>query len=146
MAPKLFSSRIAPKDDWMLIRQPHVAAPEAGGVKRPSLVVAERNDKGALQVAEVKNGKGIARNTGIIVKVGPGGRSTNTGALIPPDPDYTAGKTVVFPGKMAMRPPDFEREMEEEGLWLIPSSCVIFVLEEEGVVRQPIQKPAALTA
>jgi hypothetical protein len=126
---KLFSSRIKPLDAWVLIRIPEVA-------KESRVLTAEKGDDGKMRVHQ-----GVAaRNIGIVVDVGPGARSDH-GDLVPVNPEIRPGVTVCFFGKGLFRPPDFEREMESEGLFLLAADAIVFVLQPEGV-----RGPQAITA
>lgn len=119
MAAKLFSSRLVPMDEWVLIRIPQEAS---------SVLMAEMGPNGKVRTVE---GGTRRNNTGIVVSFGPG-RTAEDGKLIPIDERIKVGVTVIFPGKVGLRIPDFEKEMMEEGLLFIPASTVVSILLPQG--------------
>jgi co-chaperonin GroES (HSP10) len=135
MSRKLYSSRIVPLDERILIRVLEQAA------TKTSLVVAEAGvEPGKFDVKSVPASK--KKNVGIVVEIGPGARGAN-GERIPIDPNITPGAEVHFEvvqGAVPVRPPAMAEEMEKEGLWFIIESQVVCVVRPEGVVaaRKPV--------
>lgn len=127
---KLYSSRIIPTDERILIRVAGSAA------KRLALVIAEPNPlTGKVEVSDAQQSK--RKNCGIVVAVGPGQRSSISGERIPIDPNITPGAEVHFEVSQGVhvphRPPAMAEEMEEEGLYFILESAIICVLRPAGV-------------
>jgi len=132
---KLYSSRIVPLDERILIRVPDLSA-----TKKSVLVAEASAENGKFDVKSVAASR--QKNTGIVVEVGPGARGAN-GERIPIDPDITPGAEVHFEvvqGAVPVRPPAMAEEMEKEGLWFIIESQVVCVVRPEGVpaVRRPV--------
>lgn len=135
MATKLFSSRIVPLDERILIRIPESV------IKKGSVLVAETNPENGK--FDVKSTQAVRlKNYGIVVAVGPGQRSSATGERIPIDENIVPGAEVHFavgPGSTPSRPPAMRDEMEAEGLWFIIESQIECVLRPAGVdARRPV--------
>lgn len=117
MAAKQFAKRIRPLDEWILVRVPEE--------EKGKVLLAERTDTGKMAV--VKGGP-TKQNHGIVVDVGPGAYN-DRGVLIPVDPRIKPGATIVYQARVAHRPPDFQKEMEAEGLLFVPAGACVCVLE-----------------
>jgi len=133
---KLYSSRIVPLDERVLIRVPESAAP-----KRNTVLVAEANpENGLFNVVKTAAGAKL-KNVGIVVAVGPGRRGAG-GERIPIDAEITPGAEVhfeVFEGNRPWRPAAMAEAMAEEGLWFIIESSIVCVVRPEVVqARRPV--------
>lgn len=133
---KLFSTRIVPLDEWILIRVPNIAGPR-GTV--PVLVAEANAENGKYDVKTTQAAK--QKCLGIVVAVGPGGRNSS-GARDPIDPNITPGSEVHFlavEGNRPLRPAAMQAEMEAEGLWFVIESAIVCVLKPEGVTaKRPV--------
>lgn len=122
MSKHSFANRIVPRGEWVLVRKL-----EQGPVKGPRVLVAEKNEGGAIEVSEGPTRK----HQGIVVAVGPG--DYQHGALVPIS-DIAPGMTVVFADKTCFQVPDFP-EMKEEGLFFVPASMIICLVRPQGMPR-----------
>lgn len=115
MGKKLWSNRVTPLSDWLLVR-----ITDPGG----SLLVAEKSGPGG----KVTVSQGVQKkNHGIVVARGKGRRKDN-GELVPMEEELRVGATILFMGNTKQRPDDFAKEMEEEGLWFVPGEAVVAVI------------------
>lgn len=122
MGNKLFSSRIVPLGEIVLVR----VESHSGSILRPEM----RDGKIVGATKRV-----LKENKGIVVSVGPG--VFRDGVLVPIDARVKPGATVIFAGKLAYQPEDIADEMQEEGLYFVPESVIACVLLPEGV-RAPL--------
>ena len=102
MAKKPYSSRLLPQGEHVLVRKPPLSS--------------------LIKIAGSKHAQGISR--AIVVAVGPG--EYRDGLFITPSKDLKPGVTILTDAQYFSRFEDIN-EMEEEGLFFVPASLIVFI-------------------
>lgn len=114
---KLYSSRLIPLLDTVLVRK---VGSVPAKLAVPRLLIAEKSDKGNIEVTEGPQAKSRA----IVVAVGPG--EERNGVWVKPDERIKPGATILADARTYIQFSDVP-EWKEEGLWFISAAHILFI-------------------